>query len=177
MNVISQLFKRKYAAANRMSAGKMRWIGAGRSTSGAMPETRKKRFADSHADAAGADILNRALCGSLCRFAIQNEMTKPSSATRTVPAAGPYSSTAVNTNVSDIDIEAYVDGKRTVADPLTRVRPAMMNHWDSIGCRSSPKIELVITPTPTEMTVQRKTRPSRDNFRLDATFRRVYRSN
>ena len=98
-------------------------------------------------------------------------LTKPSSATRTVPAAGPYSSTAVNTNVSDIDIEAYVDGKRTVADPLTRVRPAMMNHWDSIGCRISPKIELAITPTPTEITDQRKIRPSRDNFRLDNTFR------
>src|SRR5215475_8834061 len=111
-----------------MSAGRMAWIDAGRSTSGAIPEIRKKRFAEHQTDTAGADMLNRARCGSLCRFAIQNEMTKPSRATITVPAAGPNSNTAVKTNVSDMEMEAYEEGSLTVADPLMSVSAAMMNH-------------------------------------------------
>ena len=69
----------------------------------------------------------------MCLLAIQNDITSPSRATKTVPAAGPYKSTPVKTNVSEIDIDAYVDGRRTVADPLTSVRAAMINHWDSMG--------------------------------------------
>ena len=45
-------------------------------------------------------------------------MTRPSSATMTVPAAGPYSNTAVKTNVSEIEIEADEEGSLTVAEPL-----------------------------------------------------------
>jgi len=39
-----------------------------------------------------------------------------------VPAAGPYSRTAEKTKVSEIEIEAGIDGSLTVADPLINVR-------------------------------------------------------
>jgi hypothetical protein len=45
-----------------------------------------------------------------------------------VPAAGPYNNTAVKTNVSDIEIDACVEGSLTVAEPLIRVRAARINH-------------------------------------------------
>ena len=40
-------------------------------------------------------------------------MTSPSNATFRVPAAGPSSITAVKTNVSEIEIDAYDEGSRT----------------------------------------------------------------
>jgi hypothetical protein len=91
--------------------------------------TRKKRWAESHADTAGADMLKRARCGSSYRLEIQNEITRPSKATMTVPAAGPYSRTAVNTKVSEMEIDADEEGSLTVAEPLINVRAARMNHW------------------------------------------------
>jgi hypothetical protein len=93
-----------------------------------MRATAKKRFADSHADTAGADILNRARCGSSYRFEIQNDMTRPSRPTMTVPAAGPYNKTAVKTNVSEIEIDAEDEGSLTVAEPLISVSAARINH-------------------------------------------------
>src|SRR3954465_5415291 len=99
-----------------------------------MPATRKNSCADSHAAIAGAAMLKSALMSPGCRREIQKEITSASSVTMTVPAAGPYSSTAVKTNVSEMEIEATDEGKRTVADPLTKVSPANMNHRYPIGC-------------------------------------------
>ena|SRR6188474_2701779 len=95
---------------------------------GGIPATRKKRCAEHHADSAGADTLKRARWASSWRFDIQNEITRPSSAVRTVPAAGPYRSTAVITNVSEIEMEAGDDGSLTEAEPLMTVSAARMNH-------------------------------------------------
>src|SRR6266850_49914 len=100
MKVMNQLLRAKYTIANTISAGKIAFIDAGRSTSGAIRAMRKKRFAEHQTDTAGADMLKRARCGSGYRLAIQNEMTSPSRATITVPAAGPKSRTAVKTKVS-----------------------------------------------------------------------------
>ena len=85
----------------------------------------------------GADMLKRARWGSSYRLEIQNEITRPSSATITVPAAGPYSNTAVKTKVSEMEIEADEEGSLTVAEPLSRVRAARMNHWELIGSATS----------------------------------------
>src|SRR3989337_436793 len=88
---------------------------------GSMLKTRK-RSCDAHQiEMAGAVILNNARYHSGRRLAIQNEMTRPSSATVTVPAAEPNNRTEANTNVSDIEIVAGIDGSLTVADPLTSV--------------------------------------------------------
>ena len=87
-----------------------------------MPAIQKKRPAEHQTDNAGADMLNKALYGSRRRFAIQYEAIRPSSATIMVPAAGPYSRTAEKTKVSEIEIEAGIDGSLTVADPLINVR-------------------------------------------------------
>ena len=60
-------------------------------------------------------------------------MINASSATVSVPAAGPKRSTDVKTNVSEIDIVAGTDGNLTVVDPLIRVRIARTNQFRLIG--------------------------------------------
>src|SRR5689334_16876716 len=102
--------------------------GDGCSVSGDMPATVKNRCAEHHADSAGAAMLKSGRWISPWRLAIQYDPTRPSSATMTVPAAGPYNKTAVKTNVSEIEIDANVDGRRTVAEPLMSVSVARMNH-------------------------------------------------
>ena len=79
-------------------------------------------------DMAGADILKSARYHSGRRFAIQNEMTRPSNATITVPASVPNSSTEAKTNVSETEIDAGTEGSFTVAEPLTSVSTASMYH-------------------------------------------------
>ena len=111
----------------------MAFIGEGSLTSGAMPATVKNRFAEHQADNAGADMLKSALCGSGFLFEIQNPPIRPSRATITVPAAGPYNKTAVKTKVSEIEIEANEEGSLTVADPLTNVSAARINQRLPIG--------------------------------------------
>src|SRR5258707_1181138 len=104
-----------------MSAGRIAFRDAGCWASGWIPETRKNSSDEHHADNAGAAMLKRALSTSGRRFAIQNEITRPSRATVSVPAAGPYNRTAVKTNASEIEIEIFEPGNSTDAEPLTRV--------------------------------------------------------
>jgi hypothetical protein len=80
-------------------------------------------------ESAGAAMLNNARYHSGRRLAIQKEMTSPSSATITVPAAEPKRRTEAKTNVSETEIEAGTDGNVTVAEPLMNVKAANMNHW------------------------------------------------
>ena len=60
-------------------------------------------------------------------------MTKASSATVTVPAAGPNNRTEVKTNVSETEIVAGSEGNLIVADPLTNVRRAKTVQFQSFG--------------------------------------------
>ena len=60
-------------------------------------------------------------------------MTKASSATVNVPAAGPNRRTDVKTNVSETEIVAGSEGRRTVAEPLTRVKRARSDHPKTLG--------------------------------------------
>ena len=101
---------------------------AGLSESGAIPEAAKNSWAEHQADNAGAATLNIALSSSGRRFAIQNEITSPSSATVKVPAAGPYSRTAANTNASEMEIVRFDRGISTQAEPLISVRKASRSH-------------------------------------------------
>jgi len=55
--------------------------------------------------------------------------------TVTVPAAGPYSRTAVKTKASEIDIETCVPGNFTEADPLISVSRAKKIHCGWRGVR------------------------------------------
>ena len=65
----------------------------------------------------------------------QNEMMSASSATVSVPAAGPKRRTDVKTNVSETDTVAGNEGKLTVADPLTRVNRARIVQLQPMSCR------------------------------------------
>ena len=84
-------------------------------------------------ETAGAVMLNSARYHSGRRFAIQNEITRPSSATVTVPAAEPKSRTEAKTNVSEMEMVAGIEGSFTVAEPLTSVSAAKRYHCCSIG--------------------------------------------
>jgi hypothetical protein len=68
-------------------------------------------------------------------LAIQKEITRQSKTTVRVPAAGPYSSTAVKTNASEIEIETCAQGSLTEAEPLISVSSARRNHC---GCNGDP---------------------------------------
>src|SRR4051812_6850852 len=102
-NVISQLFNPKYTRANNTSGGKIAVTGDGCFTSGDMCATAKNRWAERHADRAGADMLKSARWNSGWRFESQNDPTKPSSATIRAPASGPYRRTAVKVKVSEME--------------------------------------------------------------------------
>jgi hypothetical protein len=66
-------------------------------------------------------------------YANQRDITRASSATVSVPAAGPKSRTDVKTNVSEIEMVAGTEGNFTVADPLTSVRTANRSQCHPIG--------------------------------------------
>src|SRR5207245_10261726 len=76
---------------------------------GSIPSSGKTCAAHQH-EIAGALVLKSARYHSGRRLAIQKEMTNPSSATVTVPAALPKSRTAAKTNVSETEIEAGTEG-------------------------------------------------------------------
>ena len=61
----------------------------------------------------------------------------PSSATVMVPADWPYSKTEANTNVSETEMVAGIDGSLTVSEPLASVRITSQYHWGSIGVSNS----------------------------------------
>ena len=85
-------------------------------------------------------------------------MTNPSKATVNVPAAGPYKSTAVNTNASEIEIETLALGSSTEAEPLISVRTARKIHCsptDPRGTRYSWISDSRIAKKPRPMTTRR----------------------
>src|SRR5262245_4775990 len=100
---------------------------------GSIPAIAKRSWAATQIEAAGAAMLKRARYHSGRRFAIQNEMTRPSSATVIVPADGPNRRTDAKTNVSETEIEAPAVGKLTVAEPLINVRAASRYHGSGSG--------------------------------------------
>ena len=77
---------------------------------------------------AGADKLNTIRNGCRDVLGCHSEMTRLSSTTRTVAAAGPNNIAAANTNVSETEILAGIVGTRTVKEPLSSVSPAKTNH-------------------------------------------------
>src|SRR6476469_484658 len=108
---------------------------------------------------AGAAMLNSALYHSGRFRAIQKEMTKPSSATMTVPAAGPKSKTEAKTNVSETEMDAGTEGSFTVAEPLTRVRAASMYHWNPSGSAWILYRDCATAVSPAVITSARYNRP------------------
>ena len=75
-------------------------------------------------------------------------MTKASRATVSVPAAGPKRRTDVNTNVSETEMVAGREGRRMVADPLTRVRTARIVQLQSPGVRAMSVADWTIVAKP-----------------------------
>jgi hypothetical protein len=64
-------------------------------------------------------------------------MTRLSTATDTAPAAGPKSRAAVIVNVSEIEKLTGTVGNRSVALPLTSVRPIRIYHGSGTGVVAS----------------------------------------
>ena len=84
-------------------------------------------------ECAGAVVLNNNLWSSNPRLLNHSEMMRASRVTVIVPAAAPNRITDVNTNVSDTEIVASIEGSFTVIDPVSNVRAARMNHCDVTG--------------------------------------------
>jgi hypothetical protein len=84
-------------------------------------------------ESAGAVVLKRSLWNSSPRRRNHKEMIRASSVTVTVPAAVPNNRTEVNTNVSETDIVASIEGNFTVIEPVSSVSAARMNHCDVTG--------------------------------------------
>jgi hypothetical protein len=83
-------------------------------------------------------------------------MIKPSSVTVMVPAAVPNNKTDVNTNVSETEIVAGIDGSFIVIDPLSNVRAARRNHCDGTGTEYNAWAECTITSSPKRTTAEMK---------------------
>ena len=60
-------------------------------------------------------------------------MIRPSRVTVIVPAAVPNNSTDVNTNVSETEIVASIEGSLTVIEPRKSVSAARTNHCEVTG--------------------------------------------
>jgi hypothetical protein len=70
------------------------------------------------------------------------------------PAAGPNRRTDVKTNVSEMEIVAGTDGRRTVADPLRRVSAARVSHCGLRCSATTVRTDSVIIAVPTKITPQ-----------------------
>ena len=117
-----------------------------------------------------------ARCISGRRLASQNEMTRPSRATVSVPAAGPYSRTAVKTNASEIEIDTLVPGSSTEAEPLINVSTARRSHCELMGARNSVRRDSPIMRNPNIITVDTYSAYARRGPDDEATaFAVVYR--
>ncbi len=92
------------------------------------------------------------------RRASRMEMTRQSIATVTVPAAGPNSSAAAMVKLSEIEKLTGVPGSRSVADPLSAVRPSRTNQRSSIGAPARLQSEPRIVRPPTIAIVGRNIR-------------------
>src|SRR4026208_1498704 len=90
-------------------------------------------------------------------------MTRASSATVRVPAAGPNRRTEVKTNVSEIEMVAGTDGSLTVAEPLTSVRTAKRTRVRPIEAVYRTYPEWAIAHTPTLAIAHTYTRAHRDS--------------
>ena len=124
----------------------------------------KKIWLATHTDNAGAAILNSTRWASLRFLFSQNEMISPSSATVRVPAGGPKRRTDVKTNVSDTDSEAGIDGSFTVAEPLTTVSAARMNHSWLTGVASISRNDATTANVPATITPRTYVRPRFESF-------------
>src|SRR4051794_8527290 len=81
----------------------------------------------------GAATLNRIRRTERVDLLSQNEMTRASRTTVSVPADGPNISADANTNVSETENRAESDGTLTVKEPVKSVNTARVNHSNSGG--------------------------------------------
>ena len=80
-------------------------------------------------------------------------MTKLSSATITVAAAGPNKRTAAKTNASETENRAATEGTFTEKEPVNNVKPAKTSHCIEIGSITNLMTEAAITTMPIAMTL------------------------
>jgi hypothetical protein len=76
-----------------------------------------------------------------------------SNATMMVVAEGPYNRTEANTNASETEIRALIEGSLMLNDPVRSVRPARINHSDPTGRTSRSYAEIAMTDAPIATTV------------------------
>src|SRR5215207_275579 len=104
---------------------------------------------------AGAAALNNRRAGVLLAVFCQNEMTKASMTTVTVPAAEPNNRTDVKTKVSDTERLTGTDGSLIVKQPASTVMAARISHSPPGGVLASSRSELLITHKPMQITAAR----------------------
>ena len=121
-------------------------------------------MADRKIDRAGAAMLNSTRKRSRRPFENQQEMMRPSKATMSAPAAGPWSSTDVKTNVSEMEIVAGTEGSLIVAEPLSNVRAARRNQLPGFSAPISHPTELRITANPAPLTRATYSMPARGSW-------------
>jgi hypothetical protein len=108
------------------------WAGcSGRMVKGFICDSKKNRDEAIHMEIAGSVALKRMRWS--VRFLLQREMIRPSRATINVPGAVPNRSTAVNTNVSETEMVAGIEGTLTVRVPLKTVSAAKMSQASLTG--------------------------------------------
>src|SRR5688572_15918661 len=90
--------------------------------------TYSKRCAESQIAVAPADTLKTARIGERRPPLFQLVRMIESRATMTVATGGPKSNTAANTNASETETRALIDGSLMLNAPVRRVRVARISH-------------------------------------------------
>src|SRR3989442_3714179 len=152
------VFKTKNSPANTIT-GPINWATETFvSAIGPAPASRKNAWAAAHIAKAGAVPLNSTRRAGMGRRARRIEMTRLSIATVTIPAAGPNSRAAAIVKLSEIEKLTGVPGNRSVADPLSTVRPTSTNQRSSTGALPSCHSEARITRLPAAAIAGRNSR-------------------
>ena len=103
----------------------------------------------------GAATLKRTRAGERVDSFSQNDMTRVSRTTVSVPAAGPKSRAEANTKVSDTENLAEREGTFMVKEPVNKVSAANVSHSKPGGAEMVSLRDFAIIAKPDRMTAAR----------------------
>ena len=123
---MKKLLTAKYDAA-KTATGKM--ISSSWGEVGVCGRSSRNKCAATHMAVAAAQILKAARTFKWRRLLAQVLRMTASSVTMMVAAEGPNSRTAANTNASETEILAFIDGSLMLKEPVRNASRARNSHW------------------------------------------------
>src|SRR4029453_12942980 len=123
---MKKLLIAKYGGG-RTATGRM--ISSSLGAAGVSRRSIRNKWAATHIAVAAAQMLNAARTVERRRTSTQVLRMTASMVTMIVAAEGPNIRTAANTNASDTEIRAFIEGSLMLKEPVRNARPARNSHW------------------------------------------------